>query len=120
MAHRQAISLINKSSAEFLQLRCHVKPGASKVREGVLAVKDETIELCVTAQAQDGKANKAVIDILSSILGISKSHLQITHGTKARDKTISITAASLQHRDKAESLDLVSAVRERLLSNKSA
>lgn len=48
-------------------LRCHVRPGASKVREGVAEVTDEAIEMCVAAQAQDGKANKAVVEILSDV-----------------------------------------------------
>jgi uncharacterized protein YggU (UPF0235/DUF167 family) len=68
MTTRVAISLVKqKSSAEILQLRCHVRPGASKVREGVVAITDEVIELCVSAPAQDGKANKAVLQVLSEV-----------------------------------------------------
>ncbi|KAI5466455.1 hypothetical protein BGZ63DRAFT_420940 [Mariannaea sp. PMI_226] len=69
-----------------LQLR--VRPGASKSREGVAAVTDEAIELCVAAQAREGEANKAVIQVLSSVLGVPKTRLQLTHGFKSRDKTI--------------------------------
>lgn len=68
MSTRAAISIIKrKSSAETLQLRCHVRPGASKSREGVIAITDEVIELCVSAPPQDGKANKAVIEVLSQV-----------------------------------------------------
>lgn len=68
MSARAAISLVKqKSSPEILQLRCRVRPGASKVREGVVAVTDETIELCVSAQPQDGKANAAVLEVLSKV-----------------------------------------------------
>ncbi|KAI1161950.1 hypothetical protein F5B18DRAFT_653085 [Nemania serpens] len=66
MSARAAISLAKqKSSAKILQLRCRVRPGASKTREGVVAITDETIELCVSAQPQDGKANGAVLEVLS-------------------------------------------------------
>ncbi len=67
MASRKAIDLVKKKSSETLLLRCHVRPGASKVREGVTEITDEAIELCVAAQAQDGKANKAVVEILSDV-----------------------------------------------------
>lgn len=50
-----------------LRLQCHVKPGASRVREGVLAVADDVIELCVAAQAREGEANKAVVKLLSEV-----------------------------------------------------
>ncbi|KAI3325716.1 hypothetical protein HD806DRAFT_491073 [Xylariaceae sp. AK1471] len=70
MTTRVAISLIKRnSSAEILQLRCHVRPGASKVREGVVTITDEAIELCVSAPTQDGKANKAVLQVLSEVSG---------------------------------------------------
>ena len=67
MATRKAIDLVKKSSTETLLLRCHVRPGASKVREGVTEITDDAVELCVAAQAQDGKANKAVVEILSEV-----------------------------------------------------
>ncbi|EEU46249.1 uncharacterized protein NECHADRAFT_19877, partial [Fusarium vanettenii 77-13-4] len=71
-----------------LHLQLHVKPGASKNREGVIAVTDDAIELCVAAQAREGEANKAVVQVLSSVLGVPKSSLQLTHGLKSRDKTV--------------------------------
>ncbi|KPM34235.1 hypothetical protein AK830_g12344 [Neonectria ditissima] len=77
-----------KSSLAALHLHLHVKPGASKNREGVLAVTDDAIELCVAAQAREGEANKAVVQVLSSVLGVPKSRLQLTHGFKSRDKTV--------------------------------
>ncbi|KAI2634590.1 hypothetical protein GGS21DRAFT_518486 [Xylaria nigripes] len=68
MSTRAAIALVKrKSSTEVLQLRCHVRPKASKAREGVVAITDETIELCVSAPPQDGKANKAVLEVLSEV-----------------------------------------------------
>ena len=50
-----------------LRLQCHVKPGASRAREGVLAVTGDVIELCVAAQAREGEANKAVVKLLSEV-----------------------------------------------------
>lgn len=77
-----------KSPLGSLHLSLHVKPGASKNREGVISVTDEVIEVCVAAQAREGEANKAVVQVLSSVLGVPKSRLQLTHGMKSRDKMV--------------------------------
>ncbi|KAI0870480.1 DUF167-domain-containing protein [Hypoxylon argillaceum] len=115
MSARAAISLVKqKSSADILQLRCHVRPGASKAREGVVDITDEVVELCVSAPPQDGKANKAVLEVLSEALGMPKSDLQITHGLKSRDKTISLSSASFTRRHPGEVTDIIQLVKERL------
>lgn len=56
-----------KNPLGSLRLQCHVKPGASAAREGVLAVTNEAVELCVAAQAREGEANKAVVKLLSEV-----------------------------------------------------
>ncbi|KAI1292431.1 DUF167-domain-containing protein [Xylaria venustula] len=115
MSNRAAISLLkSKSSAEILILQCHVRPGASKAREGVVSVTDEVIELCVSAPPQDGKANKAVLEVLSKALGTPKSELQITHGLKSRDKTIRMLSTALKLGCPDDATDIVKLVRERL------
>lgn len=60
-----AASKKNPFGAVYLQ--CHVKPGASKSREGVTALTDDAIEICVAAQAREGEANKAVVKVLSDV-----------------------------------------------------
>ncbi|KAJ3565564.1 hypothetical protein NPX13_g7458 [Xylaria arbuscula] len=109
MSGRAAVSLAQSksSAAETVLLRCHVKPGASKAREGVVAITDEVIELCVSAPPQDGKANKAVLEVLSEALGMPRSDLQVTHGLKSRDKTISVLSASLTQRHAGDATDIV-------------
>lgn len=57
----------SKKKPAMVYLRCHVKPGASKVREGITALTDDTIELCVSAAAREGEANKAVVAVLSEV-----------------------------------------------------
>jgi hypothetical protein len=61
------VAATKKSAKNTLYMHCHVKPGASKTREGVLSVNDEAVELCVAAQAREGEANKAVIKVLSEV-----------------------------------------------------
>jgi hypothetical protein len=55
-------------------------------------VKNETgvYKVYVTAPAVDGKANKALIKILSEHFQTKKSRILITKGLKSRIKTITI------------------------------
>lgn len=61
------VAKTKKSQSATIQLLCHVKPGASKAREGVTALTEDAVELCVSAQAKDGEANKAVTILLSRV-----------------------------------------------------
>ncbi|KAH8757357.1 hypothetical protein F5883DRAFT_161342 [Diaporthe sp. PMI_573] len=84
-----------KKKPPTVYLRCHVKPGASKVREGITALTDSTIELCVSAVPKDGESNKAVLAVLSEALDVPKSDLQITRGAKSRDKVIALAGKAV-------------------------
>lgn len=66
-AIRYILNKGSKRSAGALQLSCRVKPGASSKREGITAVSDDAIELCVSAQAREGEANKAVVKLLAEV-----------------------------------------------------
>ena len=70
-------------------LSVHAKPGSKK--EGICSIDDESIEIAVHAQAQNNKANFAIIEYLSDILGLSKSSIQFETGATNRDKQISVT-----------------------------
>ena len=61
------VAATKKNTFASLLLQCHVKPGASKVREGIVAINNDAIEICVSAQAREGEANKAVIMVLSEV-----------------------------------------------------
>jgi uncharacterized protein (TIGR00251 family) len=93
MASKQALRFVaasTKSGLDSIHLQCHVKPGASKQREGVTTITDEAVELCVAAAAREGEANKAVREVISDILKVPKSSVEIIKGLKSREKTIAI------------------------------
>ena len=73
-------------------LLVHAKPGSKK--EGVSLIDDECIEIAVHAQAQNNKANFAIIEYLSDILNISKNSIQFESGATNRDKQISVIGLS--------------------------
>ncbi|GME24326.1 hypothetical protein BKCO1_8000131 [Neofusicoccum parvum] len=78
------------TSAGSVSLACHVKPGASAKREGIISVLDEGVELCVSAQAKEGEANKAVQKLFAEVLNVPKSDVEIAKGMKSREKTVMI------------------------------
>lgn len=63
----QYIAPSGKNKLPTIHLRCHVKPGAAKTREGVTSLTDDVVELCVAAAPREGEANKAVVAVLSKV-----------------------------------------------------
>ena len=51
---------------------------------------EELIKIRIKARAIEGRANKAIIEYLSKILGIAKSKIKIVNGEKSSIKTILI------------------------------
>ena len=50
-----------------------------------------TLKAAVTAPAEDGKANSAVVELLAAEWRLPKSVFEITRGAAARDKTVKIS-----------------------------
>lgn len=81
------------------ELRVHLTPGASKNEvvgplRGAFAVK-------VTAQPEKGKANKALIALLSKYFRVPKSSIAIVRGHTSRDKTIVLEGVGADYIEKA-------------------
>ncbi|KAF2436126.1 YggU-like protein [Tothia fuscella] len=89
-AVRYIASKSRKTIPGFLHLSCHVKPGASSEREGILSVTDSAIVLCVAAPARGGEANKAVRELLANVLQVSKSEVEVIKGLKSKYKILSV------------------------------
>lgn len=70
-------------------LAIRVTPRARR-NEVAEVLNDGTIRIRLTAPPVEGKANKALIEFLSQILGVSKSRIAIVAGETGRDKLVSI------------------------------
>ena len=70
-----------------MRLDIKVIPSAKKN-----AFKDEngTIKIYLTAPAQDGRANKALIEFLADYFKVAKNQIEITKGLRSRHKTVNI------------------------------
>lgn len=75
-----------------VQLRVKVVPGASRSR--VAGVLGDRLKVLISAPPEDGKANRAVCELLAQKLGVRVSDLRITDGATQPRKTIEITGVT--------------------------
>ena len=75
-----------------MRIDIKVVPGAKKIaiKQERDIWKGEAWKVYITAPAVDGKANKALIDVLAEYFQVRKSQIEIIKGLKSRHKTISI------------------------------
>lgn len=72
-----------------LALAVRVQPRASS--NEVLDVRNGRLLIRTTAAPADGKANKAVVRLLASYLGIAPSRIRVSRGKTQRNKTLRIS-----------------------------
>jgi len=107
---RPAIRFIaakSKTQNASIQLLCHVKPGVSTKREGIAAVTYGAIELCVSAQAREGEANKAVKEMIAEVLKVPKSDVEVAKGMKSREKTVIVNNVKIRDRKAEEEAERI-------------
>ena len=68
------------------RLHLRVSPGAS--RSEIVGRHGDAWKVRVAAPPESGKANDALVELLASTLGISRSGIEILSGHGSRDKTV--------------------------------
>ncbi|HHC30003.1 MAG TPA: DUF167 domain-containing protein [Rhodobacterales bacterium] len=69
------------------EIAVRVTPKASR---NAVTVSDDGLRVSVTSVPEDGKANKAVIKLLATVLGVAKSRLTLRRGGTSRDKVFKL------------------------------
>ncbi|WP_372603051.1 DUF167 domain-containing protein [Actibacterium sp.] len=69
------------------EIAVRVTPKASR---NMIKSEDGVLRVYVTVVPEDGKANAAVVKLLSKALGVPKSRLELVRGHTARDKVFRI------------------------------
>ena len=82
---------VNEAAAGLV-IRLHVLPRARRCE--LAGVHNRALKIKVMAPPVDDAANRAIVEFLSNLLGLSKSSLQILAGHKSRDKTLQIKGLS--------------------------
>ena len=80
-----------KAPPSRLHVRVTPKAKSARIKKEIAEDGSTLYKVDVTVVPEDGKANKAVIVLLSKALGVPKSALTITHGLTSRDKIIEIS-----------------------------
>ncbi|KAJ0041478.1 hypothetical protein Pint_27162 [Pistacia integerrima] len=79
-------SCIRVVSSSSVSITIHAKPG-SKV-SSITDVSDEVVGVQIDAPAKDGEANAALLEYISSVLGVKRRQVSIGSGSKSRDKVV--------------------------------
>lgn len=73
---------------EQTKITVHAQPNASQ--NEVVGFKEGVLWVRIAAPPLKGKANQKLIELLSDVLGVSKSNLTIEKGITSRRKTVAI------------------------------
>jgi uncharacterized protein (TIGR00251 family) len=74
------------------RLRLRVSPGASRTE--IVGRHDDGWKVRLTAAAESGKANAALVELLSGALGVAASRIAIVRGKGSRDKIVLVRGLS--------------------------
>jgi uncharacterized protein (TIGR00251 family) len=72
-----------------------VRAHAAARRNAILGARQGMLRVAVTAAPEKGKANRAIIEILSKSLGVSKSAVELVSGDTSAQKRFLIVDAKL-------------------------
>ncbi|KAL7192509.1 hypothetical protein ACSBR2_024357 [Camellia fascicularis] len=100
-SHQHAASVNPKipSCLRFLPpssvaITIHAKPGSKLAT--ITDFSDEALGVQIDAPPKDGEANAALIDYISSVIGVKRRQVSIGHGSKSRDKVVIVEEITLQ------------------------
>jgi uncharacterized protein len=76
-----------------------VSAQAGARRNGIVGVRNRMLRVAVTAVAEKGKANRAIIDVLSNALGVPKSVIELAAGETSSQKRFLIVGGNSEALD---------------------
>jgi uncharacterized protein (TIGR00251 family) len=76
-----------------------VRAKAGSKKEGITEICEEYVGIAVKAQPVDGQANKAIIECLADIFGISKKDVSLERGSTNKNKIISLHDTSMSEEE---------------------
>ena len=89
-----------RETAQGAQFALRVQPRASRnAIAGTIAAGNlgEAVKLAINAPPVDGKANQAVIEVLSDLFRVPKSSIVIVSGETGRNKVVAVRGLTAEH-----------------------
>ena len=81
-----------KKRAPVTRVAVRVQPNAA--RSQVVGFQDDVLRVRVAAPAREGRANRALVDLLAESLGVPRSAVTILRGQTSRDKVVEVRGAT--------------------------
>ncbi len=75
-------------------LEIHLQPGAKKSE--IVGFRGNVLWVKVAAPPEKGKANDALIELLSGILSLPKKDLSLVRGLTSRQKVVAVSSMSME------------------------
>nr|GMD56527.1 UPF0235 protein C15orf40 homolog isoform X2 [Ipomoea batatas] len=72
----------------------HAKPGSKFAT--ITDLSDEAVGVQIDAPAKDGEANAALLDYISSVIGVKRRQVSIGSGSKSRDNVVIVEEVNVQ------------------------
>ncbi|KAL8477290.1 hypothetical protein ACS0TY_029542 [Phlomoides rotata] len=84
---------IRSISPTSVAISIHAKPGSKLAT--ITDMNDEALGVQIDAPAKDGEANAALLEYISSVIGVKKRQVSIGCGSKSRDKVVIVEEVTL-------------------------
>ncbi|KAI4330131.1 hypothetical protein MLD38_028436 [Melastoma candidum] len=81
-------------SPSSVAITVHAKPGSKAA--SITEVGEEAVGVAIDAPAKDGEANAALLEFISSVLGVKRRQVSIASGSKSRDKVVIVEEVTIQ------------------------
>ena len=75
-----------------ITLTLHIQPGAKKTE--IVGLHGDALKIRLAAPPVDGKANAALIDFVSTQLGVAKSAVSLKSGLSSRRKVLEVAGVT--------------------------
>ena len=88
----------------MISIKVRAQPGAP--RSQVVDYRNNTLRIRVKAPPQGGKANAAIVELLSEFFGVARNRIRILRGFTSRDKLVKLkTLSEEQLRERLATLE---------------
>lgn len=84
--------MVRGEKGDRARLRVKVKPRSSVTE--VVGLEDGALVVRVNAPPLEGRANRAVCELVASLLDVGKSRVRVEVGEKSRDKVVLVNGLS--------------------------
>jgi uncharacterized protein (TIGR00251 family) len=81
-----------RKRSDGVTIECRVTPRAS--RNAIKGVREGVLDVSLCSPPVEGRANKALAEFLSKLLGVRKSAISIVGGERSRNKVVLIEGLS--------------------------